>query len=389
MQLKILLIHCSYRYYGGEDSVFFKEREGLIAQLPENSVFEYHVRTPAIAPWRLVLQLLFPFRHTRRIKKLIRDHNINLVHVHNFFPLLTLSVFKAARQPGVVVVQTLHNYRWWCTGAELYRKEYGICELCVSSGHSLHAIRHGCYRNSRVQSLLSLWVLSRVKQRVFAGYVDYFIALTSFQKNWVEARGVSAQQLVVKPNGVAAISHCAPSDKKGFVYVGRLESSKGIEQVLRCWVEQGIKEPLTVIGNGSLESTLKKQYSHYPQLIFKGACSPQETLSLIDRARYLIHSSLWYETFGLTIVEALQLGVPVIGFAIGTRVELINDGVTGFLCQPETLGETLLKAISYQPYAELSTNARQAGLQFSAEKLLLEQLQLYRQWVSEKKGQPL
>jgi hypothetical protein len=56
------------------------------------------------------------------------------------------------------------------------------------------------------------------------------------------------------------------------------------------------------------------------------------------------------------------------------------------LCQPETLGATLLKAISFTSYADLSENARQAGQRFSSENLVLRQLQLYRQWVSEKKG---
>lgn len=386
MSLKILLVHCSYRHYGGEDSVFFQEREALRSQLPADSVFEYHVQTPRLAPWLLMLQIIFPFMHSRRIARVIRNNNIHLVHVHNYFPLLTLSVFKTARKAGVVVVHTLHNYRWWCVGAELYRKEFGICELCVSSGHSMHAIAHSCYRNSRFQSLLSLWIMGMIKKKAFTKYIDYFIVLSSFQKSWVVAQGVPEKQLVVKSNGVSVIPQCASVDKKGFVFAGRLESSKGVEQLLRIWVEYDIKETLVIIGNGSLEKPLRKKYEHYSQIVFKGLCSPQETLSIIDRSRYLIHPSLWYETFGLTIAEALQLGVPVIGYAIGTRTELINDGVTGFLCQPETLGATLLKAISFTSYADLSENARQAGQRFSSENLVLRQLQLYRQWVSEKKG---
>jgi glycosyltransferase involved in cell wall biosynthesis len=115
-----------------------------------------------------------------------------------------------------------------------------------------------------------------------------------------------------------------------------------------------------------------------------GACSQQETLTLIGRSKYLIHSSLWYETFGLTLVEAMQQGVPVIGYTIGTRLELIEDGVNGFLCQPNTLAQTIEKALSFCGYDQLSANAIKSAHQFTRESLALKQVQFYRTWVQRK-----
>ncbi len=382
--LRILMVHCSYRFFGGEDQVFFQERDALREKLGPAAVIDYHVQTSLGNPWSMLLQLFFPFWHGRRIRKLIRDNRIDLVHVHNHFPLLTLSVFKAARQAGVVVVHTLHNYRWWCLGAELYRKEQGICELCVAKKNSLNAIRYRCYRSSRTQSLLAAGLMGLIKKKAFTSYIDHFIALSSFQRDWVIKAGVSEKKVVLKPNGVTAYSVCSADKKNGFVYAGRLEHAKGIEELLRCWQEHAISETLTVIGSGTLEHTLKSKYAFLKQVRFMGACSPEETRSLIDRSRYLIHPSLWYETFGLTMVEAMQLGVPVIGFAIGTRPDFIKDGENGFLCLPDTLGVTLQKAISFNDYSKLSIRAQETGRLFLADALIDKQLQLYQGWVAQK-----
>ena len=381
-ELKILLVHCSYRNVGGEDKVFLQEREALRKKLGSKAVIDYHVQPPEGGFLKILLQILFPFKHTRQLRRLIREQGINVVHIHNFFPLLTFAVFKTARRSGAVVVHTLHNYRWWCAGAELYRKGQGICELCVTSGHSLHAIRYGCYRNSRLQSLFAVIITSLVKQKTLTAYVDYFIALSEFQKNWVEKAGIAEHKVILKPNGVEVASTCPATQKSGFVFVGRLESSKGIEEVLACWQANAIDETLTIIGSGSLESYLKQTYGHNAKIRFMGACSPQETLAAIDRSRYLLQPSLWYETFGLTIVEAMQLGVPVIGFAIGTRPDFITDGVNGFLCDPGSLGTTLQKAISFKSYEELSANAKKSAEKFMSHTLIERQLELYSEWVA-------
>jgi glycosyltransferase involved in cell wall biosynthesis len=315
---------------------------------------------------------------------LIRQNGITLVHVHNFFPLLTFSVFKSAKRAGAVVVHTLHNYRWWCAGAELYRKDNGVCELCVHTGHSLHAIRYGCYRNSRWQSMFAVLILSLARKRTMFHYIDYFIVLSSFQQCWVTSQGIPSHKVILKPNWVEYCEPVSVEHRRGFVFVGRLEPSKGVESLLKCWVDNAISVPLILIGSGSLEQMLREKYKLYPHIHFMGACSQQETLTLIGRSKYLIHPSLWYETFGLTLVEAMQQGVPVIGYAIGTRLELIEDGVNGFLCQPNTLAQTIEKALSFCGYDQLSANAIKSAHQFTRESLALKQVQFYRTWVQRK-----
>jgi len=78
----------------------------------------------------------------------IRQQQPDVVHVHNFFPLLSPSIYDACIDAAVPVVQTLHNYRTICPGALLMR-DGNVCEKCVT-GSAFQAVRHGCYRSSAI-----------------------------------------------------------------------------------------------------------------------------------------------------------------------------------------------------------------------------------------------
>ena len=74
-----------------------------------------------------------------------------MVHVHNTFPLFSPSVLRAAYRLDLPVVATLHNFRLLCANAVLQR-DGGPCESCIGKV-PLAAVKHSCYRDSRVQTL--------------------------------------------------------------------------------------------------------------------------------------------------------------------------------------------------------------------------------------------
>jgi glycosyltransferase involved in cell wall biosynthesis len=51
----------------------------------------------------------------------------------------------------------------------------------------------------------------------------------------------------------------------------------------------------------------------------------------LAESSFLVFPSTWYETFGLTIAEAMSVGVPVIATNLGPRNEMIQNGINGFL----------------------------------------------------------
>ena len=99
---------------------------------------------------------------------------------------------------------------------------------------------------------------------------------------------------------------------------------------------------------------------------------------------YLIQSSLLYETFGLTIIEAMSCGVPVIGFSIGTRKDLITDNVNGFISTKDKLKDTIEKSYDYKNYELLSHNATLKAKMFQNDYMIKKHINIYEKIVRNK-----
>jgi glycosyltransferase involved in cell wall biosynthesis len=204
-------------------------------------------------------------------------------------------------------------------------------------------------------------------------YVDKFLALTPFQMEKVKSLGISDDKLELKPNFVDANNLRAFDDivRNGYIYVGRLEESKGIYRLLEAWQKLESQYELTIVGVGNIDDLQEK--FKLDNVTFLGKLPREKTLSLIRSARFLIQPSIWYETFGLTILEAMSQGVPVIGFDVGTRKDFIVDSYNGFVAEPESLHETVRRSHSFANYQSLCDNAIRTASGYH-EKLITQKL---------------
>lgn len=376
--MKILIVHNKYQTtnIGGEDIVYKNELELLQKELGKESVFFYEVSNDFIDKFKLLFGIWFSFSHYKNIKKMVLENQIGIVHVHNFFPLLTPSVFKVAKNTNVKTIHTLHNYRLWCISGIFYRDGFGICEQCTKNRFSLDGILHKCYRKSLPQSFvaqLAFWFYRLVG--AFES-IDYFFVLTKFQKKKLISLGFDGKKLILKPNSVN-MDFKIQENKSGYIYVGRLEESKGVLGLLKTWKELDDRFVLTIIGDGDIGEKLKDEYAAN-NIIFKGKCTRDETLRSISDSKYLIQPSLLYETFGLTIIEAMGFGVPVIGFDIGTRADFIQDRVNGFLSNSNNLKEVIEKSFHYTEYDSLSKNAIKTAKLYENKYIIEKQIEIYK-----------
>ncbi len=376
--MKILIIHNKYQTVniGGEDIVYQNELMLLENKLGKENIFSYEVSNNDINQIKLLFSIWFSWKQYQIVKNIIKENNIDIVHVHNFYPLLTPSIFKAAKKSGAKVIHTLHNYRLWCISGILYRDGYGVCELCVKNKFSFAGIFNKCFRKSLLQSIIaqaSFWFYKLFKM---FDSIDYFFVLTNFQKDKVKSLGLEENRIILKPNSLSN-KFLNYKYKNGYIYVGRIEESKGIMELLKVWKQLDNNYKLTIIGGGELEENLKKKYEK-ENIIFKGKCSREETLRSIAKSKYLIQPSLWYETFGLTMIEAMSAGVPVIGLNIGTRGDFIENGINGFLCEKDSLLETIKKSYDYIDYKILSDNAVKSAKKFEEGYIVNKQIQIYK-----------
>jgi glycosyltransferase involved in cell wall biosynthesis len=380
--MKLLIVHNRYQSnnVGGEDIVYDNELKSLQDRLGRENVLAYQVSNDEIRKFKLLFGIWFAIKHYKNIKKIVTENKIDIVHVHNFFPLLTPSIFKAAKKAQAKVIHTLHNYRIWCISGILYRDGYGICELCTKSKLPLFGIKNKCYRKSRLQSVVAQFAFSFYKSLKMFRNIDYFFVLTNFQKQKVKELGIPENKIILKPNSIEEVNKSIAVDsidKEGYIYVGRLEESKGIFKLLEAWVLLEPEYKLTIVGDGDFFDDLTRKYAA-ENIIFKGKCSREETLNFISNSKYLIQPSILYETFGLTIIEAMSFGIPVIGFDIGTRKDLIQDGINGFLAPEDKLLQTIKISYNYQNYDRLSKNAKSAAMGYQNQYMIAKQINIYK-----------
>src|SRR5262249_42887480 len=114
--------------------------------------------------WSVARRTLWSRQSYRDVRALIRRDRPSVMHCTNTFPLLSPSVYYAARHENVPVVQGLQNYRLICPSAQLLR-DGQVCESCFGKTVPWPAVRHGCYRGSRAGSLVVAGMLTLHRMR--------------------------------------------------------------------------------------------------------------------------------------------------------------------------------------------------------------------------------
>ena len=360
--MRILQVHNTYQQPGGEDAVV--ANEGALLTGKGHEVRLWSVSNDGIegawAKLRTAWQVPYSHRARRQLGRVIADFGPDVVHVHNFFPLLTPSIYEACRDAGVAVVQTLHNYRTICAGALLLR-DGRPCEDCIGASPYRGAL-HGCYRGSRLGSLAVARMIARHREQgTWRTKVDRFIALTEFAKaKFVEA-GFPADKIAVKPNFAADTgARTSEGDRHGALFVGRLSPEKGIGTLLAAW--RGLDVPLRIAGDGPLLNMVRDANS--PNVAPLGGLPPEAVSREMARAAFLVMPSQWYEGFPMTLAEAFCQGLPVIASRLGAMAEIVEDGVTGLHFAPGDARDLAAKvrwaADHPEEMLEMGANARHA-----------------------------
>lgn len=346
----ILIVHNYYQIPGGEDTVV--ENEKRMLEEHGHKVILYTRNNAELKRMSKLRKLFLPVttvfnpKSYKEIKQLIKKENIEVVHVHNTLNLVSPAVYYAAKAMKVPVVQTIHNFRLLCPGATFYRDGH-ICEDCVEHGLKC-AVKHSCYRGSKAQTLacvLSTWFH---RMTGIYGKISY-ICLTDFNRNkLLELKQVKSDKVFVKPNFVESIGKYIPEDqrKNQFVFVGRLDKLKGIDTLFNAWEKLGERAPkLIVCGTGPMEEWCKKFLTnHKVNIEMKGFVSNIEARKLIAISRALILPTRWYEGFPMSIVEAFSVGTPVLCSALGNAGAVVENGITGYKFNAESVDELIQSA---------------------------------------------
>lgn len=372
--MNILIAHNKYQFGGGEDAVVRDEAELLqrhghsveLLEQDNDAIHGLHGNFIAAA------SIFYSARSRARMKQAIHAFKPELVHIHNWFPMLSPSIILEADASEIPVVQTLHNFRLLCANA-LFFRDGVICTDCLGKSFPMDGILHGCYRGSRAGSAIvtaanAFHRFMRVWDRV-----DLFIAVSAFEREILVRGGLPAEKVVVKPNFVGLDTWKQEGHTGEYaLYVGRLSPEKGIRTLLSAWNSGKIKLRLKIIGDGPMRGDVLSCAASNPGVEYLGSKPSEAVYHEMAKAKFLVFPSEWYETFGRTIAESFAQGTPVLAADFGCARELVQDRVTGYRFESgnvDALVSGALRFSSVEDYDRMRMDCRNLFLnKFTAEK---------------------
>lgn len=341
--MKVLNISQSFEMKGGSD-VYFRSLSELLrlhglqveefASTPENSeVYPTAIdfEKPGL---KEVAKFIYNPEAKQKLGALLGRTSFDVAHLHIYYGKLTASILAPLKDRGIPIIQTLHEYKVVCPTYKLYDGR-NVCLECKNNRFYKCFLKK-CNRNSYVRSALSvlesyvsLWMGSQDK-------IDHFITVSDFQKEHLFKMGFKRENITTVHNFIS-LDGFPTQYTEGFyvLYFGRVEKEKGVEHLLNVFEKLPVHIKLVIAGDGNYREEMLRRIEASEKLkanvTFAGFHKKEALAKIIQNARFVMVPSVWFETFGLTVIEAMGHFKPVIGSNLGGITEIISQGEDGFL----------------------------------------------------------
>lgn len=338
--MKILMLHNRYLIPGGEEQSSAAETALLRDMGHEVELLEEdNRRIQELGQAKTAIRTIWSRESYRRVQDRLRAGGHDILHVQNFFPLWSPSVYYAASRCAVPVVQTLHNYRLMCANA-LFFRDNAICQDCLHQFIPFSGIVHACYRKSRAAtSTVAAMIGFHKLMGTWKNRVQAYVAVSQHAREMYIQAGLPAEKIAVKPNFLHPAPEPGPGGGGYALYAGRLSSEKGILTMLSAWKSADRPLLLKIAGSGPLQDVVTEAAHLTPTIEYVGSKPLPELLQLMGKAEFLVFPSESYETMGRTIMEAFAVGTPALVAAIGPPAAMIVPEETGFHFAPGNVAE--------------------------------------------------
>lgn len=243
----------------------------------------------------------------------------DVVHFHNMSLIGGPAVLAQSRAPVTLV--TAHDHWLICASHILWKNNEKACDgrTCLSC-----QIRSG--------KPPQLWRMGGRMRRSLA-HVDHIFAPSSFTRAALLDQGITRPVSVLPNFAPAFLEAMVPREglpRPGFLYVGRVTASKGIDRLAALFADRP-QYDLRIIGDGDLLAPLQARFAGQPNVIFLGRQAQSDLAGHYRAATALMLPSLAPETFGLTTIEAFSQATPAIVRDAGGAGEAVEHGRTGFV----------------------------------------------------------
>lgn len=246
----------------------------------------------------------------------LRKFAPDVVHIHNLFPNYGT---KWLSEWGQRIVSTIHNFRSMCANGLLFR-DGGTCLDCPT-GSSASALRHACYRDSRIETFpLAVRNVRGLRHDPVLSHSARVIVLSEAARGLFLRFGGPSERMVVLPNGVPAGSRRALQQGNGrWLVVGRLSREKGIHQLLDDWPESA---ELDLFGDGPEADSIRARMPSGVRML--GSLPRSELLERMADYDGLIFPSVCLEMQPTAVIEAMSVGIPVVAREGNAAADLVK-----------------------------------------------------------------
>lgn len=151
-------------------------------------------------------------------------------------------------------------------------------------------------------------------------------------------------------------------------WLGRISPEKGLEDAVAA--AQAVGLPLKVMGRIQDQDYFDQIRRNFPEGAFEylGFLSTDKMQRVLGRCKALLVTSRWVEAFGNVLIEALACGVPVTSYGLGGPAEIVRDGKTGWLVEPNSVSG-LIAAVQKIDLIDRHACRQQAEREYSLEAL--------------------
>lgn len=295
-----------------------------------------------------VMRFLYSREARNSMYDVVRKFKPDIAHLHIYYGQLTGSILRPLVDAGVPIIQSLHEYKLVCPTHGLFANG-DYCEEC-KGGRYWNAAIQRCNRGSVTRSLLSSIEAYLSDYLGANSSVDKYIAVSNYQKKNLIRLGVEERRLSVLYHFATPSLRHPERSGKYFLFVGRMLESKGIKVLLDAYAQLSSHSvPLILVGSGNDMQNMK-DYAYSIGLTnnveWVGYKSGKELDDLYSGCLALINPSMLNETFGLTCLEAMAQGRPVIASRVGAIPEVVEENVSGLLVEPGSVSE-LVEAMEF------------------------------------------
>ena len=323
---KILVIHTKYRNLGGEDIAVENEVANLKKYFDVRTIYFSNENSNILND----IGTFFINRNKKsetRIKQEINNFNPDLAYVHNTWYKGSLGIFKVLRQANVKTILKLHNFRYNCTKSFFssgHLKKNQVCFACGYTKKSLNLINK-YFPESFLKSLLVL-IYGRKYFKIIKNEDLKLFVLTDYHKEFLFNQNIRKKNVEVVPN-YFKLENIRPKnkEKKYLVYAGRISEEKGVEELIRSFLNCNFDDlNLKIIGNGPILNKLIKNYK-YENVEFLGEKENLEVKEIISNSRAVVTATKLLEGQPTVLCEASFLGVPSVFPLTGGISEFFPD----------------------------------------------------------------